>query len=1018
MALDEEQFQSFTDQIDEILRGMAEENTESVESSTNRMEEAMSALADNTREQMEGLSSSVQSATQLETLSASPQVNVDAGPAGEVVARLNDSLQTLSERGYLTQEQLVDISDTFEGFIGDLRSVEQQAVEGSISVEEASEGIEDLAAGFGDQITEHVTGSLSEASGVAEQLQRMAGAAADEVSGSVNSIERASELEMPEEEWTTALQEFGQAGVAATELINSAEMMRGKFQQVISVVRGPTGLVTALNVGTIGALVAIGALVSTLADGLGSSLEAARDVRDEMGITRDRMREVQNLANRQSQTFRRAGLNAEAVSDVFVTLDDQFGSVRAATAAMEGDIDAIASRSANIAGRLGISAERATEIQAAFTEIEHAVGGSANNAITLATGLSEAVGVNAQAVMDDVASSSEKLATFAGGSAESIARAAVEARALGTSLDKVVQFQEQALNDITGTVQEFQQANMMAGTHLDATSLIQASYQGTQETVSELREQVAGIGDVMQMGPFQRQALEEALGMSASEIKSMQVAEKTLGDMGARTEEMMAAMEAGDLTFSDVLKAREGADAVEQVQREFSKLGGVFIEELGPPLLDFAQTTLPLIIDLVQIATPFVEGLATAFELLISPIETIQELFGGAAGEADSFNASIGSLLGLVVGIPAAIGTVSLALRGIGSAIGSLTTTLGGAIPGMTSFFSTTVEGGEAVADASSTISKGAGKMSSSWSSFTDAIDLRTAGAISVLMLSLAGSVYILSEAAQQFASVPTDALYATAGALVGMTAAGAAIIAISSAMSASAPVIAAGAGLLIAFASGMFILSKAAQGFSQALQGLVPVWESFVGGLQELQGVNLFSIAGGLVAMMGAFSAMGAAAPLALVGAGVAATLAASLSGIADVAPGVEATASAVTSLASSMALLDSINIGGVAEDLSQISDQDLGDLSVQVDTEAATPNVRGVNVGATAEGGGGGQAAGGGRETTSLNDVVSVLKKILKDQQRLNEALARGDIGIYLNNRKVNKELSRNSVSSFVSG
>jgi len=1019
MAFDEDQFQTFSDQIDEILGGMAEENAESIEGSTNRMEDAMSALVDNTRSQMEELSGSVQSAMDVELVGSNvPQVNVDAGPAQGVMSQLNESLQALSQRGDITQERLLGISSLFEDFIGSMEEVRQGAVEGEVSIEEATNNIDNLTETLGQDIREKIGGELENAGEIAEQLNIIAGSAADKVTGAVNSLERASNLDMPEEEWSAALQQFGQAGSMATQLVEQSGRMRQGFQKVVEVISGPTGLVTALNVGTLGALVAIGALVGTLADGLGASMEAARGVRDEMGITRDRMQEVQALANRQSQAFRQAGLEASAAADVITTLDERFGRVQNATSAMEGDIDAITRRSANMAGRLGISAERATELQAAFTEVAHSVGGSANDAMTLAAGLSDAVGVNAQAVMEDVASSSEELSTFASGSAESIARAAVEARALGTSLDSVVDFQEQALNDITGTVQAFQQANLMAGTHLNATSLIQASYQGTKETVSELRDQVSSIGNVMEMGPLRRQALEDALGMSTAEIRRMQVAEKTLGEMGTRTQDMMDAIESGDLTFSDVLKARESSDAVEQVTREFNKLGGVFIEKLGPPLLDFAQTALPLLTDTIRFLTPFVEGLATGFKLLISPFDTLSELFGQAESDVSGFEASIGSVLGLIVGVPAAIGTATLAFRGLGSAIGSLTSTLGGAIPGMGSFFSTTVEGGEAVAEASDTISDGAGKMTSSWSKFTDAIDLRTAGAISALMLSLATSVYILSEAAQQFAEVPTDALYATAGALGAMTIAGGAIIAISSAMSASAPVIAAGAGLLIAFASGVYILASASQVFSKALQGLVPVWESFVSGLNDIQGINLFSIAGGLTALLGAFSALGYAAPLALVGAGVAATLTSSLSGLAEIAPGVESTAKAVSTLASSMAMLDKIDISGVSDELSQISNQDLGNLSVQVDTDAATPNVRGVNTGATAEGGAAGQGGAGGGEAVGLNDVVSVLKRILNDQQRLNEALARGDIGIYLNNRKVNKELSRDSVSNLVSG
>lgn len=1017
MALDEDQFQSFTDQIDGILRGMAEENTEAVEGSTNRMEESMSSLVENTQQQMNELSGSMQSAAvQLETLGSAPQVNVEAGPAEGVVSQLNESLQALSERGDITQENLFGISQMFEEFMGSLNEVKQEAVEGTVTIEEATGGIGDLVSEFGDQISEHISGRLEDATEIAEQLEILAGSAADRVSGTVNSLDRASNLEMPEEEWTTALSEFGQAGAVASDLVDQAGRLRAGFQKVVNVIRGPTGLVTALNVGTLGALVAIGALVSTLTDGLGNALDAGRKVRNEMGITRNRMREIQALTNRQVEDFRRAGLSAEAVADVYVTLDEKFGSIQAATASIEGNLEEITSRSAAMAGRLGISAERATEIQAAFSEIEHLAGGSANNAIMLATGLSEAVGVNAQAVMEDVASNTEEIATFASGSAESIARAAVEARALGTNLGEVVQFQDKALNDITGTVQQFQQANLLAGTHLDATSLIQASYQGTQATVSELRNQISSIGDIMEMNPFQRQALEQALGMPASQIRRMQIAEETLGDMGSRTEEMMAAIESGEMTFTDVLKAREGADAVEQVSREFSKLGGVFIEELGPPLLDFAQTTLPLITDLVRVLTPFVEGLATGFQLLIAPIDTLSGMFGQAEGKAQGFEASFGSVLGLIVGIPAAIGTASLAIRGLTGIVGSLTSTLGGAIPGMTSFFSTTMEGGQAVSQASQTMSQGASKMTSSWTGFLDAIDLRTAGAISALMLSLAGSVFILAEAAERFANVPADALAATAGALVGMTAAGAAIIAVSSAMSASAPVIAAGAGLLIAFAGGMWILAEAAQGFSQALQGLVPVWESFVGGLAQMQGINLFSIAGGLGAMFGAFSAMGAAAPLALVGVGVASQMVSQLSQIAEIAPGLETAASAITSLAGSMALLEDIDVGNVAEELSQVANQDVGNLAVQLDTDAATPEVRGLNAGAGAEATGGGTTGSG--ENVNANDVVDLLKKILQDQREFNEALARGDIGIYLNNRKLNKELTRDSVSNLVNG
>lgn len=1093
MALDEEQFGTFMDRVDQTQRNI-EITQDEVDSSTSKMADSVSSSISNFAEEAvttigERLQSQELELEQFGTVMLEDlegRLNEQVSAAGESVNEtvLNELqgqlssifnetsnvIEKLQNTSSVTTEQVGSVVTSFEGLNQQLIGTLSKLSEGEQTLEQTKTKIEEAVAGFQEGVEVNLQGDIA-----TEQINELKGAAKvindkfKDVAKTQQNVGQAGfntdKLKESSSELARAAREIEGAfpGADAIAQVNqSVETLGTTFNTVTTAINGSTVAMTALRVAALGGLVAITAAIGPVIASFTQLESAAQQFQEQTGFARDRTMELQDTLAGAGEEIIQAGGSIEGATEAITVLDEQFGSIEAATQIIGLNTEQIARRSAQISSRLGVSQEAAAELQGAFAEIEAFAGGSAEDAMTVATGLAEARGVAPQAVMEDIKESTEGLAQFSQQSTEAIAEAAVKARELGISLSDVTDLQEQFLSDINGTIQGFQQANLVAGTQLDSVSLIQAAYEGTGETVNELREQLTGMADIGQMDFFQRRALSEAFGMSPGELSRMQEVEQTLQKVDGDAAAIREKVAEGELSFADAMDAREGRTALQRLNDQLESIAlGVsdevlpslnrFIEENGPALVDMAKgitTSLTTMLDVLLSVGDFMEDVGDKISFVTGKFAQLTGMADDTSQSAKKAGLNMSSLVGTVMGVGfvAKIGKMAANFSGLSSILGKIT-------PSFDLFSSTVKNTGGAVANST-------GKMTSALS------NLKTVGGVVAILGALAGSVFVLSEAAQRFDEVGWPAIQkmgVALGMIVGVAAAATAGITIfSGAIASASPAIFTAALALGALAGAVFVASEAAQGFAQAfktvsegMQNLVPVIQEVGNAIKTaFQGLTGFvgSIFTGIVdvlqqdvSKMGLLAAGVSALAIAIgqlsaagLGAGIISTLfggdvTGQLQTLSNLATPLQTVAQSVSVLASSLQSLQDIDISAV---VSQLSELDAAGATVQVEevrtvTEQRNRQIEQQRQGVAAQQQAQVEPAAGAapevrtiespqpqqqqtargqqQQQQSFDTIESLLQQLVNSQRAFNEAIRNEGIRVDLDSRKVNKELTR---------
>lgn len=1120
-----------SENFDQLQETLLEVDGGEVQQEVTLSEESVETIVTANQTQLEG---SFEEAIQpedpeevTEEVEGAPAFNLSA--EREQVQALFDELESSAD---ITDEQLQEVAETFGEFEEKITGVSEKVEEGNLAFDQVSDKITDLADTAKEQFSEVVGNvepaqeaintyfqSVKDRVATQEGFLQATGEDLAQVGGVIGQIGDQQFLGNIGQtvDRLSAIASGGEAILPSQEQLQQSNSLVGAISESA---RNFAGNITRARVALAGLLAPLAIAADLLEDAFG----VARDFRQETGIGAERMRELRSVTADVSTELAGFGLEPAAVSDVALSLVDRFGSIETATAQSGENLETLISQSGRLAGALGVSAERGAEITGTFIELENLIGGSAERGAALTNELAQARDVAPQEAFEQITSNAEQLSQFSGNTTESLAEAAVQAQQLGTSLGTVADFQEQALGDITGQVQQIQEAQMLTGQQLNATALISASYQGTEETLTEIADQLEGI-NFENLDFFQRQALQEAFpGFSLSELERLSRGREILEETNT-TLQRAQAIAAGDLTFEQAVRA-DDVDEVERLRRQFNQLYFVIAENLFPIVSDLLGVITQLT-PLIELIAPAVEGAAEGLRFLLSPVQlletsfvAVKDLFYDTEGSAEALDASITSLgdtfrsllspirdltgstifglfeerskeakesvdtfssviesAGILLGTYFGAKTIGSYLFGsAGSftgAIGNATQSLRSFIPGLSKTASTAKNTGGVLSRLSGTMSTtgsatstAAGKVSSGSSSMLASFS-KLAG-VSAVILSLGGGVMMLAEAAQMFAEVDGDALLATGGALAGLTTAVIGTLTAISATGVGALAMGVAAGVIATFAGSVYVLAEATETAAPAVSSLTTSLMK----LATIPAGAYYKVAAGITALGGALTSLAAGG----IAAGVADFFGGStierLSEISGMATEIQIVASSIQTLTESMQSLEDVDISSAVSQLENLSNTGAlsatGEVGVQATGEAIEASGVGVqtrdsiSVAQTVQGNGemvgtvqatgeaaeagqvGVQAEGPGVATVDQNiatgpqqaaataqqagaaqqtegetqevrldsetdDVKGVLQEILNTQKQLLSDLRNGNIAVYLDGRKVNKELVR---------
>lgn len=688
----------------------------------------------------------------------------------------------------------------------------------------------------------------------------------------------------------------------------------GEYEDAMRQVLGPTleledSLFSSLT--TMKAIIAsAGILTGVLLVQQGASMfgrleSFSRDFAEQTGVSKDNLEETQRLAAAISEDFARYGMDLEDAGAILGAMDESFGSIENATRVIADDSSEDLVRNIGMfAANMRLSGEEAAEVIQAFDTMASLTDRQTSDMLVMTRQLAEQANVAPRRVMQDIAASAENLAIFSGRSADSIGRAAVEARRLGTNLENIVSLQEKFLTDIPNVITQVQETALFVQTELDPTALISAAAASTEEFLQEFRRQFGEI-ELDELDPFQMMQLRE-IGIPLEELDRMNRLGESLDELA--TNDLILAIRTGDASFEDAFEASDTATLLEDMRREFAAMGAVITREIGPPVIELANIFLPAITAILRGISSVVEVISVVTGSIAGFFADITQFSQDTSENVDSIGAGVSSFLTTLGKVAATMAAIVVSAKVIGAIFTGF------------SFLSVFPAAAAAAAGGITTALGGMARILTGFG--RGAALLRTTA---VGLLALAGSIFLMSAAAKNFEEVGWSGILLVSAATGIMIIAGQALAAMS-------PKILIGAGALFVFGGALWVASRGALNFAESMQTAVPQ----IVALAEVGFSGLLGVATGISAIGTAMAGLGGGGMIAAIREVFGGNVLNSLSQIASKADEMHMVANAVERIAASLAIVAGLN----ATDISGVM-RAVGDTPIAAEAQVAASQV-----------------------------------------------------------------------------
>lgn len=350
----------------------------------------------------------------------------------------------------------------------------------------------------------------------------------------------------------------------AKGLMNAAKSVADTMVNALGEIGGILSSVLSLSI--------VGTLTAVLGTVISNFDYAFKGVIKEVGIGFDA---VGKNVRQTFQDLRRdvvaAGLDFKDLTSATFQLSDNFGFAVSEAQQLSFDI-------ADGAKALGVQSDTMASLVGQFSLI----GDMSKEQAHL---LSEQVGLLAaqndvapQAVLKDIAGSTEEMAMFSKGGVKNFAKTAIEARKLGMSVKDVASTLKGMLNFEDSLNKELQ-ASVMLGKNINLNEARRLTFAGDTAGAFQAIAKELGDVDLGSLDPLTLQSVADAAGMSTENLLKMSKGASEMGgvDMG---EEALSAQEVA------ALKARDTMSKMEQVLADSQNLAIDLADAIGPGLTE------------------------------------------------------------------------------------------------------------------------------------------------------------------------------------------------------------------------------------------------------------------------------------------------------------------------------------------------------------------------------------------------------------------------------------------------
>ena len=337
---------------------------------------------------------------------------------------------------------------------------------------------------------------------------------------------------------------------------------------------------------------------------------AAKKFRQETGILNSQMGDIKDKAAEVTQEMAHLGVEAEDVYNVITELKNEFGDIANIS---KDTVRALTVLNSNF----GIANEDATEFVAQLEAMTGLSEQTATNYAIQVTNVAKLAKVAPSKVFKDIAEAAKDSAEYFGTGFDNMAKTAIEARRLGTTLKEVMGVNEQLL-DFEGSIEQELKANAFAQGQFNLTQAralaATKDYSGALDEVLDQMERGRRFAD---KDLWTQKELAKTVGSTPAVIQKLIHQREKLAHLGDDEKTLaLQAIENGlDITNAskeDLQLAISKLKTEQEMQGQLTKIINSF-KGIG---MVIGTAVLPLIQAMVMALEPFamlVNGIATTF---------------------------------------------------------------------------------------------------------------------------------------------------------------------------------------------------------------------------------------------------------------------------------------------------------------------------------------------------------------------------------------------------------------------
>tara|TARA_B100002019_G_scaffold106581_2_gene91532 strand:+ start:288 stop:2495 length:2208 start_codon:yes stop_codon:yes gene_type:complete len=524
---------------------------------------------------------------QLEDLRQIASLKSQISRSDEIMARTSGVVKTNQEAIRKVNQ---DILKAKKAQVNVLKSVNQAAKEIPNLFEDGVDSLKDMASNV-PIIGKYLSSFVEKRGEVAkEKLERMAGAFRQQFTSGFRLAQRKGE------DFTTSLQRGLKNGMVGV-------------QKVI-------GKIGGLGKAFMGA--GIIALLALAVKGFMDLDSAGKAFRDSTGLLNSQTEQLQSNIRKVTMQTAALGASAEDVANAAASFTNVFEGVVQPSAATLANVVALEKN-------FGVAADGAAKVNLMFQSIGGLSEEAAQSLITSTAEAAKLVGVSPDRVIKDLAENAETAAMFFQGSVGDLAKAAVEAARLGTSLTQAAAVANNLL-DFENSITSELEASAMLGQSINfnrARELAAAGdILGAQQAVLDNLEENVNLNE---LNTFQLQSIAKASGMEVGELQKQLEIRKKFGGLNANQQKALEALAAKGNEIKDIsedqlksetariAKQQEFQSQVDQIKNQFGALG----TEIGMALMPLIKLTIPVL-----------KGVVGLFKLILSPVTFLATQLG------------------------------------------------------------------------------------------------------------------------------------------------------------------------------------------------------------------------------------------------------------------------------------------------------------------------------------------------------------------------------------------------------